>query len=117
MNMATKKKELSSGKEIRWINEKLLTTKWFATVLASEEGFSGGPRNSSFKKSSHNEIFEHIKRKFDKSLKNRQVQGKVELELGKMEFKRCLRTDARPQKKKNPFDASRIYPDASNCSI
>ena len=80
----------------------------FATVLASEEGFSG---NSSLKKSSHNKIFEDIKRKFDKSLKNRQVKEKVELELGNMKFKRCLRFDARPRKK------IRIYPDALNCFI
>ena len=71
----------------------------FATVLASEERFCGGLRNSSFKKSSHNEIFEHIKRKLGKSLKNRQVKEKAELELGKMMFKRYLRIDARPRKK------------------
>ena len=91
-----------------------LELKAFATVLASEEGFSGGPRNSSFKKPlTHNNIFEHIKKKIDKSLKNRQVQEKVQLELGKTKFKRCHGIDARPRK--NTFDASCIC--TSNCSI
>ena len=96
-NMATKKKELSGRKERRWTNGELLRTKSVCNSFCEWGGFSGGPGNSSLKKSSHNESFEHIKRKFDKSLKNRQVQEKVELELGK--FKRCLRTDVRPRKK------------------
>ena len=87
INMATKKKELSGRKERRWTNGELLRTKSVCNSFCEWGGFSGGPGNSSLKKSSHNESFEHIKRKFDK----------VELELGK--FKRCLRTDVRPRKK------------------
>ena len=98
--MATKKKELSSGKEMRWINEELLRTECLpATVLASEEGFLVDLETRALKKILKNKIFEHIKRKSDKSLKNQQVKEKIELELGKTKLKRCVRIDARPREK------------------
>ena len=51
------------------------------------------------KKFSNNDVSEHIKCEFDESLKNRQEQEKVKLELGKKKLKQRLRTDARQQKK------------------
>ena len=70
-----------------------------ASVLVSEEGFLLDLATRALKKSSSNDVLEHIKRKDGESLKNRQVQEKVKSELGKKKFKRCLRTDARPRKK------------------
>ena len=59
----------------------------FATVLASNEGFLVDLATRALKHSYTIKFFERIRRKFDKSWKNGQVQGKVKLELGKMRFK------------------------------
>ena len=60
-----------------------------ASVLAvSEEGFLVDLATRALKKFSNNEVLEHMKRKFDESLKNQQVQEKVKLEVGKKKFKR-----------------------------
>ena len=67
--------------------------------FASEEGFLVDLETPALKKILKQWNFEHIKRKFDESLKNRQVQEKVKLELGKKMFKRYLRIDVRPRKK------------------
>ena len=58
-----------------------------ATVSASNEGFLVDLATRAFKNPHTIKCFERIRRKFDKSWKNRQVQGKVKLELGKMRFK------------------------------
>ena len=91
--------------------------KLCASVLVSDhEGFFlVDLATRALKKSSNNDVSEHIKCEFDESLKNRQEQEKVKLELGKKKLKQRLRTDQ--GSKKNPFDASRIYPDTLNCFI
>ena len=66
------KGNIKQGRKVRFANEELLRNKGVCNCSCESLGFSGGPGNSSFKKFSHNKSFERIKRKFDKSLKNRQ---------------------------------------------
>ena len=73
--------------------------KLCASVLVSEGFFLVDLATRALKKSSNNDVSEHIKCEFDESLKNRQEQEKVKLELGKKKLKQRLRTDARQQKK------------------
>ena len=63
----------------------------FVTVPASNEDFLVDLATRALKNPHTIKCFERIRRKFDKSWKNRQVQGKVKLELSKIRFKRCLK--------------------------